>query len=96
MKTNHIVSWYHVCVEFEDGGSLSWAFDNDALKAFKFFKTMKNDRSLGDIKLVTLEKHHVTNAVVSSVRDRLVGNPSLTWQFKDVLTTTLYTFEGEY
>lgn len=96
MKTNHIVSWYHVCIEFEDGGSMSKPFNNDALKAFKFLKSLKHDRSLGDIKLATLEKHRVNNAVVSSVRDRLVGNPSLTWEYNDVLTTTLYTFEGEY
>lgn len=94
MKFKHIVSWYHVCIEFEDGGSMSVPFGNDSLSAFKRLKSLVNDNSPGEIKFATLEKHYVDDAVVSSVRDRLVGNPSFTWNGTEVLTTSLYTFRN--
>jgi hypothetical protein len=88
----HIVVWYHVCIEYVDGGSASIPA-RSAVEAYaKYKRELK--RADVDVQSISLERHSTNQAFISSRKNRQVGNPSFEWYPTSVKTEKV--FEKEY
>lgn len=88
----HRVLWYHVCIEYLDGGSASIPAKSAVEAYSKYKRELK--RADDEVKSISLERHSTNQAFISSRRNREVGNPSFDWYPTSVKTEKV--FEKEY